>query len=61
MISTPGPTELIIILFIVIILFGGSKLAGVGKSLGQAIREFKTSVSGEEETKPAGNPSEKPE
>lgn len=26
---------------IVLVLFGGSKLAGVGKSLGKSIREFK--------------------
>ncbi|MBO0810828.1 MAG: twin-arginine translocase TatA/TatE family subunit [Microlunatus sp.] len=36
-----GPTELIIILVIVLVLFGGARLAGLGKSTGRAIREFK--------------------
>lgn len=36
-----GPWELAIILFIVVLLFGGSKLAGVGKASGRAIREFR--------------------
>ena len=36
-----GPTELIIILVIVLLLFGGARLAGLGKSTGRAIREFK--------------------
>ncbi len=43
-----GPTELLIILAIVVLLFGGSRLAGLGRSTGRAIREFK------EETKPLG-------
>ena len=41
-----GGWEWIIILVIVIILFGGSKLAGVGAALGQSIREFREAVSG---------------
>ncbi len=41
-----GTTELIIILVIVVILFGGSKLAGVGSALGQSIREFRDALSG---------------
>lgn len=36
-----GPTELLIILAVVLLLFGGSRLAGLGKSSGRAIREFK--------------------
>lgn len=36
-----GPMELLIILVIVLLLFGGSRLAGIGKSSGRAIREFK--------------------
>lgn len=44
-----GGWEWIIILVIVIILFGGSKLAGVGSALGQSIREFREAVSGPKE------------
>jgi sec-independent protein translocase protein TatA len=36
-----GPSELIIILAIVLLLFGGSRLAGLGKSAGRALKEFK--------------------
>ncbi|MDO5683644.1 MAG: twin-arginine translocase TatA/TatE family subunit [Propionibacteriaceae bacterium] len=33
--------ELVIILVVVLLLFGGSRLAGLGRSSGRAIREFK--------------------
>lgn len=38
---TPGPTELIIILVVVLIIFGAGKLPEVGKALGKGIKEFK--------------------
>lgn len=41
-----GPTELIIILVIILVLFGGARLAGLGKSTGRAIREFKEETKG---------------
>lgn len=37
----PGPTELVIILFIVILLFGAKKLPELAQGLGKGIREFK--------------------
>lgn len=40
----PGPTELIIIAIVALVLFGGSRLAGVGKGMGRSIREFKEEV-----------------
>jgi sec-independent protein translocase protein TatA len=36
-----GPTELIVILVILLLLFGGSKLPSLAKGLGQSIKEFK--------------------
>ena len=36
-----GWPELIIILIVVLLLFGGTRLAGLGKASGKAIREFK--------------------
>ncbi|CAA9258359.1 MAG: hypothetical protein AVDCRST_MAG50-2738 [uncultured Acidimicrobiales bacterium] len=36
----PGPTELIIVLLVVLVLFGGSKLPKLARSLGQAKNEF---------------------
>lgn len=38
-----GPTELIVILVILLVLFGGSKLPSLAKGLGQSIKEFKKS------------------
>jgi sec-independent protein translocase protein TatA len=40
-----GPTELIIILVIVMLLFGASRLPKLARSLGQASKEFKDGVS----------------
>ncbi len=39
-----GVTEILLILALALVLFGGGKLAGVGKALGQSIREFKKEV-----------------
>ena len=39
-----GAQELMLILLIALVLFGGSKIPEVGRSLGQAIREFKRGV-----------------
>ena len=36
-----GAQELIVILLIALVLFGGAKIPELGRSLGQAIREFK--------------------
>lgn len=39
-----GPTELIIILVIVIIIFGASRFADLGGAMGRGIREFRRGV-----------------
>ena len=39
-----GTTELLLLVVLAIILFGGSRIAGLGKSLGRSIREFKEEV-----------------
>jgi sec-independent protein translocase protein TatA len=41
-----GPTELIIVLVIVLVIFGPKRLPGLGKSLGSGMKEFKDSVTG---------------
>lgn len=41
----PGGFEWIIIALVALLLFGGSRLAGIGKSAGKAIREFKEETS----------------
>ena len=40
----PGPFELVIILAIVILIFGGKRLKNLGSDLGSAIKGFKSSV-----------------
>jgi sec-independent protein translocase protein TatA len=46
-----GPTELIIVLVIVLLLFGSTRLPKLARSLGQASKEFKegTKEAGREE------------
>jgi len=45
-----GPQELIIILLIVLVIFGASRLPQLGKGLGEGIRNFKSAVkTGEKE------------
>ena len=39
-----GTSELIIILVILLVLFGGAKLPKLARSLGQAQREFKDGI-----------------
>jgi len=41
-----GPTELIIVLVIVLLIFGPKRLPGLGRQLGDGMREFKESISG---------------
>jgi sec-independent protein translocase protein TatA len=40
----PGGMEWVILLVVALLLFGGSRLAGMGKGAGRAIREFKEEV-----------------
>ena len=47
-----GMPELIIILVILLVLFGGSKLPGLAKGLGQSIKEFKKSTKDDPEPEP---------
>jgi len=50
-------TDLIVVLVIVLLVLGPKRLPGLGKSLGQGMREFKDSISGdskdEEDERPA--------
>jgi len=55
-----GTTEIILIVVLALVLFGGKKLAGVGKALGQSIRDFKKEVNADKPEEPA-QPTEKKE
>ena len=48
-----GMGEILIILVIVLVLFGATRLPQLGSSLGQAIRNFKRGFTGLEEDEPA--------
>ena len=51
-----GTMEILLIVVLALVLFGGNKLAGVGKALGQSIKEFKKEV---KEDAPAAEAAEK--
>jgi sec-independent protein translocase protein TatA len=48
-----GPTELIIILIIVVLLFGVGRISKISGELGKSIRNFKEGLKGDEEESPS--------
>jgi len=46
----PGFQELLVILLIVIIIFGASKLPQLGKGLGEGIRNFKSGLKSDKDS-----------
>ncbi|MFQ6038855.1 MAG: twin-arginine translocase TatA/TatE family subunit [Candidatus Aminicenantales bacterium] len=59
-----GPTELLLIILIIVIIFGARRLPELGKSLGEGIKNFKKSISSrekEEETREKPHPPSKEE
>ena len=52
-----GPLELIIILAIVVVLFGATRIGDIGKGLGRGIKEFRRELrEGQEEEATAKKP-----
>ena len=49
----PGGAEWIVIVIALVLIFGGSRIAGIGKGTGRAIREFKEELHGEDSDKSA--------
>ncbi len=47
-----GVPELLIILVIILLIFGASRLTDVGSSLGKGIREFRKAVREDDDPKP---------
>jgi sec-independent protein translocase protein TatA len=46
-----GP-EILILVLLIIVIFGGRKLPELGKGIGEGIRNFKKSIKGDDEPKP---------
>ena len=49
-------TDLIIVLVIVLLIFGPKRLPGLGRQLGQGMREFKDSITGDSNDEAASRP-----
>ena len=43
-----GPMELLVIIAVALLIFGPSKLADLGKGLGEGIKNFKSSIKEDE-------------
>ncbi|HOW45300.1 MAG TPA: twin-arginine translocase TatA/TatE family subunit [Candidatus Aminicenantes bacterium] len=54
MFGSLGIWEILLIVVVIALLFGGRKLPELGKGLGQGIRNFKNAVKGEEKGKDDG-------
>lgn len=50
---TLGPTELVIVLVIVLVLFGANRVGDIVGGVGRGIREFRRAVKEEEPPRPA--------
>jgi sec-independent protein translocase protein TatA len=70
MLGNIGPLEIVVVLIIALVVFGPKRLPELGNSLGRGIREFKQSVTGENDdddvkalsaSQATATPGEKPE
>ncbi len=50
-----GPFELILIFGILLLIFGATRLAGIGKAMGTSIKEFKKGMKDADDEKPAAS------
>jgi sec-independent protein translocase protein TatA len=53
-----GPTELVLIILLIVIIFGAKKLPELGKSMGEGIKNFKKSITSRD--KDEDNPTDEP-
>ena len=44
-----GTTELVLIILVALVIFGGSRIAGLGRGLGEGLRNFREAMRGEEQ------------
>lgn len=55
-IGMPGMTEMLLVLGVVLLMFGGTRLPQLAKGLGASIREFKQGAAGMDEAPALGEP-----
>lgn len=53
-----GFSEILLLIFLALVLFGGSKLSGVGKALGRSIKDFRNELRSDDD-KPSDEAGEK--
>ena len=56
LIGTLSGSEMLIVLGVAVLLFGGKKLADVGKGLGEGIKNFKSAMKEPHEDPPQAEP-----
>lgn len=44
-----GPMEMIVVLVVAVLVFGGKKIPELGKGLGEGIRNFKSALTGHDD------------
>lgn len=54
-----GTTEIILIIVLALVLFGGGKIAGLGGALGKSIKDFKSAVKDDDSAKDANKDEKK--
>lgn len=54
-----GPTQVIIIVLVIVLLFGGKKIPELMKGIGRGVREFKDGIDGKDDQEKKDNKEEK--
>jgi sec-independent protein translocase protein TatA len=52
------PTHLIVVLVVALVFLGPKRLPGAGRAIGQGLKEFRESISGEQPVEPQLQPAE---
>jgi sec-independent protein translocase protein TatA len=56
-----GPWQIVLIVLVVLLLFGGKKIPELMRGLGRGVKEFKEGINPEKDSKSDNNPVEKKE